>query len=68
MEKPVLKKIAWIIPANKADIAEGLMGMCSLCYEIIAVAKVGNAGQDTELQTRKMLNEAFDRHIEIKHS
>jgi len=60
--------MVWLGPKDEMDRASHLIGKCSECHEIICVAKAKADRQQTQQETREVLDEVFRTHIKLKHS
>jgi len=68
MKKPELTDMGWLGPKDEMDRASHLVGKCSECREIICVEKAKADRQQTQQETREVLDQVFRTHIKLKHS
>ena len=68
MKKPELTNVEWLGPKEEMDRASHRVGKCSECLEIICVEKVVTETENTQPETTKKLNEAFQAHVKLKHA
>ena len=68
MKKPELTDMGWLGPKDEMDRASHLIGKCSECYETLCVEKAKADRQQTQLETREVLDQVFRAHIKLKHS
>ena len=68
MKNPKLTDVAWLGPRDEMDRASHYFGRCSECHEIICVEKAVTDGPSTLRQTDETLDEAFRKHVKLKHS
>ena len=68
MKKPELTDMGWLGPRDEMDRASHLFGKCSECCEIICVEKAQADRQQTQQETREILDEVFRTHVKLKHS
>jgi hypothetical protein len=68
MKKPELTDMGWLGPRDEMDRASHLFGKCSECHEIICVEKAKAAREQTQPETREILDEVFRTHVKLKHS
>ena len=68
MKKPELTDMGWLGPKDEMDRASHLIGKCSECHETLCVEKAKADRQQTQQETREVLDQVFRAHIKLKHS
>jgi hypothetical protein len=68
MKTPELTDVNWLGPRDEMDRASHLFGKCSECHEVICVEKAVTDGPSTLPQTNERLDEAFRKHVKVKHT
>jgi hypothetical protein len=65
MKKPELTDMGWLGPKDEMDRASHLIGKCSECHETLCVEKAKADRQQTQLETREVLDQVFRAHIKL---
>ena len=68
MATPKLIDVSWLGPKDEMDRASHLFGKCSECHETICVEKAVADGPSTQQETSERLNQAFRKHVKLKHA